>query len=125
MEMTESKSMPKESSAMNLELVKDGNTGLRADAVVLGEMDHRGSYNWGLPIGSSVGAMGSDSWGGQPTSAPPGWSAHPAHRVFFSISAPKILTIIHSGIDRRPAHERNSSSLTVFLPRFTFLLASL
>jgi hypothetical protein len=31
----------------------------------------------------SVGAMGSHPWGGQPTGPPPGWSAHPPHRVFF------------------------------------------
>jgi len=99
---------------MNLELVRDESTGLRADAVVSGEMDHRGSYDWGLPIGASVGAMGSDFRGGQPTSALPGWFAYPAHRAFSSISAPKFLTTIHSGSDRCPAHERNSSSLTVF-----------
>jgi len=99
---------------MNLELVRDESTGLRADAVVLGEMDHRGSYDWGLPIGSSVGAMGSDSRGSQPTSALSGWFAYPAHRAFSSISAPKFLTTIHSGFDRRPAHESNSSSLTAF-----------
>ena len=39
--MTESKSMLREgSSAMNLELAKD----VRAEATVLREMDHRGSY---------------------------------------------------------------------------------
>jgi hypothetical protein len=31
----------------------------------------------------SVGATGSHPWGGQPTGPPPGWSAHPPHRVFF------------------------------------------
>jgi len=77
---------------MNLEFAKDGSSRLRADAVVLGEMDHRRSYDWGPLIGSSVSAMGSDPRGDQPTSAPPGWSAHPAHRVFSSISAPKSLT---------------------------------
>ena len=77
---------------MNLEFAKDGSTGLPAEAVVLGEMDHRGSYDRGLPIGSSVGAMGSDPWGGQPTGPPPGWPAHPPHRAFPSISAPKFLS---------------------------------
>ena len=68
---------------MNLELAKDGSTGVRAEGVVLGEMDHRGSYNWGMPIGSSVGAMGSDPPGGQPTGPLPRCSVHLAHRVFF------------------------------------------
>jgi hypothetical protein len=82
MEMTESKSMLREgSSAMNLGLAKDGSTGVRAEAVMLGEMDHRGSYDWGMPTGSSVGAMGSDSRGGQPTGPQPGWSRI-AHRGF-------------------------------------------
>ena len=63
----------------------------------------------------SAGATGSYPWGGQPTGAPPGKSTHPPHRVYFpSISASKILTTIHSGINRRPAHESNPSSLTVF-----------
>jgi hypothetical protein len=95
---------------MNLELAKDGSTGVRAEAVMLGEMDQRGSYDWGTPIGSSVGAMGSDSRGGQPTGPQSGWS----HRVFSSISAPKFLTIVHSGFDRCPAHEGEPSSLTIF-----------
>jgi len=74
----------------------------------------------------SAGATGSHPWGGQPTGPPPEWFAHPPQRVFFSsISAPKFLTTILSGFDRRPAHERNSSSLTVSLPRFTSLLTSL
>ena len=103
---------------MNLGLATNASTVLRADAIVLGEMDHRGSYDRGLPIGSSVGAMGSGPWGGQPTCPPAGWSAHPAHRVFSSISAPKCLTTVHSGFDRHPAHERKPSSLTVFFASF-------
>jgi len=99
---------------MNLELARDGSTGLRANAVGLGEMDHRASYEWGLLIDSSVGAMGSDPRGSQPTGPPPGWSAHLPHRVFSSISAPKFLTTVHSRFDRCPAHERKPSSLTVF-----------
>jgi len=115
METAELKSMPREgSSTMNLGLAKDGSTGLRADVVVLGEMDHRGPYDWGLPIGSSVGVMGSDSRGGQPTSTPPGWPAHPAYRVFSSVSAPKILTTVHNRFDHCLAHKRNPSSLTIF-----------
>jgi len=31
----------------------------------------------------SADATGPHPWGGQPTDPPPGWSAHPAHRVFF------------------------------------------
>jgi hypothetical protein len=63
----------------------------------------------------AAGATGSYPWGGQPTGAPPGWSAHPPHRVFFSsISTSKFLITIHSGFDRRPAHESNPSSLTIF-----------
>jgi hypothetical protein len=68
---------------MNVELANDGSTGPRAEAVVLGEMDHRESYDWGPLIGSSVGAMGSDPPGGQPTGPLPGCSVHLAHRVFF------------------------------------------
>jgi hypothetical protein len=99
---------------MNLGLAKDGSTGLRAEAVMLGEMDHRGSYDWGMPTGSSVGAMGSDSRGGQPTGPQPGWSAHSAHRAFSSISAPKFLTTVHSGFDRCPAHERRAKFVDYF-----------
>jgi len=100
---------------MNVELAKDASTGLRTEAALLGEMGHRGV--------SSVGAMGSHPRGGQPSGAPPGWSAHPVqHRVFSSISAPKSLTTIHSGFDHRPAYERNPSALTVFLPVFTVFL---
>jgi len=47
-------------SAMNLGLGKNASTGLRAEAVVLGEMNYRGSYDWGLLFGSSGGAMGSN-----------------------------------------------------------------
>ena len=97
---------------MNVELAKDASTGLRTEAAVLGEMGHMGV--------SSVGATGSHPRGGQPRGAPPGWSAHPAHhRVFSSISAPKFLTIIHSGFDHRPAHERNPSALTFFFCLFS------
>ena len=103
---------------MNLELAKDGSTGLPAEAVVFGEMDHRESYDRGLPIGSFFGAMGSDSWGGQPTGLPPGWPAHPPHSVFSSISAPKFLTTVHYRFGRRPAHERKPSSLTIFFASF-------
>jgi hypothetical protein len=31
----------------------------------------------------AAGTTGSYPWGAQPTGAPPGWSAHPPHRVFF------------------------------------------
>jgi hypothetical protein len=74
----------------------------------------------------SADATGSHSWSGQPASALPGWSAHAPHRVLFSsISASKFLTTIHSGIDRRSAHESNPSPSTTFLPCFTFFLTSL
>jgi len=37
----------------------------------------------------SADATGPHPWGGQPTGPPPGWSAHPAHRVFFPRSLPQ------------------------------------
>ena len=114
--MTQSNSIPREgSSAINLELAKDGSTRLPAE-------DHRGSYDRGLPIGSSFGAMGPDPWGGQPTGPPPEWPAHPPPRAFPSISAPKFLTTDHNRFYRRPAHERKPSSLTIF---FSFHCLSL
>jgi hypothetical protein len=73
--------MPREgSSAMNVELAKD----VCAEAAVL---DHRGSYEWGLVIGSSIGAMGSHPQGGQ-AAGTPGWSAHPPHTTAHSSRSP-------------------------------------
>ena len=63
----------------------------------------------------SAGATGSYPWGGQPTGAPLGRSTHPPHCVFFPPSLLlNLLTTIHSGFDRRPGHENNPSSLTIF-----------
>jgi hypothetical protein len=74
----------------------------------------------------SAGATGSYPWGGQPTGTPPGEPTQLSHRVYFSSSsASNFLTTIHSGFDRRPAHESNPGLLTIFfLPRFTFSLTS-
>ena len=38
---------------MNLELAKDTDTELRAEAVVSGGMHHKVSYDWGLLVGCS------------------------------------------------------------------------
>ena len=48
------KYFPDVGNPMNLELARDVSTGLRAEAVVLGELHHGVSYDWGLLVGCSL-----------------------------------------------------------------------
>jgi hypothetical protein len=48
------------------------------------------SGGWDSSSSPSAGATGSHPWSGQPASAPPGWFAHPPHRVSFSPFLPQI-----------------------------------